>query len=333
MDVLQQSEELFACYAKEQLLKSIKETLASYGITFDVWFSEKALHDSGAIDRALALLEKKGYTYEKENALWFTSTNFGDDKDRVLRKSDGSLTYIAADVAYLNNKIERHFDTMIYILGHDHHSYKARLQAVHQALESTNTTVEVLFYQLVKMKVQGQMVRMSKRAGNIVTLHDVIETVGTDVARFFYLHRKADGQLEFDVNLALKHTDENPVFYIQYAYVRTNSILKKGALVEGLHNIDSNDIRYLSDDEKLLIKKIVSLKSLLNTIATTYQTHQLTYYTIELANLFHSYYSKHRVVDPDNINQSRGRLLLITLLNRTLHMAFTLLGISSPEKM
>lgn len=331
-DAAQKSEADLAEYAKKKMLEQLQRTLASYGITFDVWFSEKSLHTSGAVARVFEILSQRGYLYEKDDALWFKSTEFGDDKDRVVRKSSGELTYVASDIAYMENKADRGFDTMILILGHDHHSYGVRLEGLRRAL-GLDVQLNVILYQLIKMKASGELVRMSKRAGNIVTLQGVIEEVGTDVARFFYLHRKADAQLDFDLDLALKKTDENPVYYVQYAYVRINSILEKAAQEATLRDITMTDAENLGHEEQFLIKKMVSLKQLLENISSNYQTHMLTYYVIELANAFHSYYSKNRVIDPENITRSRARLLLITQLKNTLALALSLLGISKPERM
>ena len=189
-DLLSKPDDFFIEYAKEFLLKRIQETLKLYGITFDVWFSEKTLHTSGAINTVLNQLQAKGFLYEKEGALWFRSTEFGDDKDRVVKKNTGELTYVAADIAYAENKIERGFDHLIMILGQDHHSYVMRLKAVLQALGYDPGRLDVILYQLVTIKESGQLLRMSKRAGRIVDLEDVIATVGTDVARFFYLQKK-----------------------------------------------------------------------------------------------------------------------------------------------
>lgn len=327
-----QPDQFFTDYGYAHLLKRLKETLTSYGIHYDVWFSEKTLHASGAIEHALSLLKERGYLFEHEGALWFKATAFGDDKDRVVRKSTGEYTYAAADIAYLVNKAERGFDKLVMVLGHDHHSYAVRLEAIRQALQ-LECTLDVILYQLVRMQASGQLVRMSKRAGNIVTLDDVIATVGTDVTRFFYLNRKADAQLVFDLDLALKKTEENPVYYVQYAYVRTNSILEKAAQENNLQNISDIDIKNLGLEESLLIKKIASLKELLESISTNYQTHLLTYYVLELATLFHSYYAQNRVIDLENLEKSRARLYLVTMLNNTLKLCLTLLGISCPEKM
>lgn len=331
--VLQKPDAFFETYAKDHLLAKIKQTLEDYGLTFDVWFSEKTLHEGGDIERAIKILQEHNFIYEHEHALWFASTKFGDDKDRVVRKSSGEWTYVAADIAYLLNKAKRGFDHLIMVLGHDHHSYAVRLQGIKQALGLDRIDLAIILYQLVTMKASGQLVQMSKRAGTMVTLRDVIDEVGKDVARYFYLNRKADAQLEFDLDLALKKTEENPVFYVQYAYVRTGSILEKASQEDGLQKITVADAAHLGSAEALLIKKIASLKHLLDVIAATQQTHHLTYYTHELADIFHRYYAQNRVIESSNIPQSRARLLLIQLLRETFATTFDLLGISKPLKM
>ncbi|GMU19735.1 MAG: arginine--tRNA ligase [Candidatus Babeliales bacterium] len=331
--ILQKPDSFFEHYAKEFLLNKIQQTLEDYGVTFDVWFSEKTLHEGGHIERAIKILQEHNFIYERENALWFASTKFGDDKDRVVKKSSGEWTYAAADIAYLLNKAKRGFDHLVMVLGHDHHSYAVRLEGIRQALNLSRIHLSIILYQLVTMKASGQLVQMSKRAGTMITLHDVIDEVGKDVARFFYLNRKADAQLEFDLDLALKKTEENPVFYVQYAYVRTGSILEKATEYTQLAAITNQDAHYLGSAESLLIKKIAALKHLLETIAATEHTHLLTYYTIELADLLHRYYAQNRVIDTAHIQQSRARLFLIQLVRETFATTFDLLGISKPAKM
>ncbi len=331
--IFEKPDEFFTEYAKNQMLDDIRETLKEYRIDFDVWFSEKTLHESGAIEKALSDLKKQDLIYEQDGAWWFKSTQFGDDKDRVVRKKSGELTYIAADIAYLKNKIDRGHNKLIMILGHDHHSYVVRLHGSLQALGLGQYPLNAILYQLVKITQEGRLVRMSKRAGTIITLQDVINTVGTDVARFFYLNRKADAQLEFNLDLALKKTEENPVFYVQYAYVRINSILAKAEKESALHNITKDDVQQLGSEETFLLKKIIFLKQLLSDIGTNYQTHLLTYYVLELAQLFHRYYSKNRVINLQKTEKSRARLLLVTLVKDTIVTILSLLEITRPEKM
>lgn len=330
--VLGEQDTFFQQYAKEKMLAQIQKTLTDYGITFDVWFSEKSLHTDGSIQAALDLLDKRGYLYEKEGALWFASTAFGDDKDRVMKKTSGELTYVAADAAYLRNKGSRDFDRCIMVLGYDHHGYVQRLDGLRKAMD-LRFTFNAILYQLVKIKSDGKQVRMSKRAGNIVSLDQVIEEVGTDVARFFYLNRKADAQLEFDLDLACTKSEENPVYYIQYAYVRIKSIFAKADQQEFL-DLKTADIQYLSGaDDRLMLKKIIALKTLLVQICQNHQTHLLSYYTLELAQSFHRYYGKYRIADTLNPAQSRGRLVLLKLLQQNFELCMKLLGISCPEKM
>ncbi len=331
--LLEKPDEFFSEYAKNQMLEDIQQTLKDYRINYDVWFSEKTLHDQSLVEKALTHLKSKKLTYEKDGALWFKSTKFGDDKDRVVRRATGKVTYIAADIAYLKNKIDREHDKLIMILGHDHHSYVVRLHGSLQALNLAHYPLDVILYQLVKITKQGNLVRMSKRAGTIITLQDVINTVGTDVARFFYLNRKADAQLEFDLALALKKTEENPVYYVQYAYVRTNSILANAEKEKKLHNITKNDSQHVESEEVFLLKKIIFLKQLLYDIGLNYQTHLLTYYVLELSQLFHRYYSKNRVIDLNNIEKSRTRLLVVSVFKETIATVLKIIGITQPEKM
>ncbi|HRN77954.1 MAG TPA: arginine--tRNA ligase [Candidatus Dependentiae bacterium] len=331
--VLEKPDAFFAEYAKTHLLERIKYTLNKFGITFDNYFSEKTLHEQGLITEALEIVKKNGYLYEQDGALWLQSTAFGDDKDRVVRKASGELTYVAADIAYLKNKIDRGANRLIMTLGHDHHSYVVRLHAVQQALGLGQYPLDIILYQLVKINEGGEQVRMSKRAGKMVTLDDVIDAVGSDVARFFFLNRKADAQLDFDLNLALTKSEENPVYYLQYAYVRTKSILGKAAELTDLETIGPKDSQYIGQEESLLIKKMVSLKTLLVDIGQQYNTHTLTYFALELANLFHKYYSQHRVIDPDNINKSRARLLLVKEIRNTFELILDLLELSKPDRM
>lgn len=325
--------EFFTLYARDQLLAQQKKTLDAYGIRFDVWFSEKMLHIDGAVEQALIYLEQKNYTYVEEGALWFKSTAFGDDKDRVLKRGNGEVTYMAADVAYTQNKVARGAQKVIIVVGQDHHGYVARMKAVMQALGHKAEDLDLLLYQLVTIKEGGEALRMSKRAGRIVSLEDIIATVGADVARFFYLHRKSDAHLVFDLDLALKRTEENPVYYVQYAYVRTSSMFEKANEHNVLRSITAADIVDLDEQEALLLKKIYALKPLLENISNNYQTHLLTYYVLEVAHLFHSYYGSHKVIDLGAVATSRKRLALVMLVRNTLQLCMKLLGISCPETM
>lgn len=332
-NVLEQSEDFFKKYAQDHLLGHIKHTLNEYGIHFDVFFSEKSLHKSNAINQIIESLIQKGLIYQHEGALWLASTKFGDDKDRVVKKATGEWTYVAADIAYLKNKADRGFNNIIMILGHDHHSYSTRLQAVRTALD-IQAKLDIILYQLVKIKDNGKEMRMSKRKGTMVYLEDIIEIAGKDVARFFYLHRKADAQLDFDIDLALKKTEENPVYYIQYAYVRIASIINHAMdLMPEIVSFNEQDAMHITDNEYPLIKKIASLKTVLGSIIQHYQIHTLTYYLVELAQHFHAYYGNIKIIDLTNAQKTKARLLLLVILKRTFGIGLDLLGISKPERM
>ncbi|MCX5923830.1 MAG: arginine--tRNA ligase [Candidatus Dependentiae bacterium] len=329
----QEPDNFFQMYAKQHMLAELKTTLENYGILFDIWFSEKSLHDHGKVEAALERLNKTGHTYHLEGALWFRSTTFGDDKDRVLKKANGELTYVAADVAYLIDKLERGFDELVMVLGHDHHSYKVRLNAIMQALGYDVKKLNVILYQLVHIMKDGAPVKMSKRSGNMVTLSEVVEEVGKNVARFFFLNRKADAELQFDLDLALKQSNENPVFYIQYAYVRTLSIQRKASEENIIINATCEFNQEFTDLEKLILKKICSLKSMICNIGNNHQIHLLAYYTHELAGLFHRYYNMQRVIDANNQEITQQRLHVIGLVQQTLRTCLFLMGVTPMEKM
>jgi len=331
--ITEQPDSFFATYAQDKLLSVMKNTLVQYRIMFDTWFSEKTLRTDGSIKQVLAELRQKGFLYFQDDAWWFCATTFGDDKDRVVERSNGELTYIAADIAYLQNKINRKFDKLIMILGHDHHGYVRRLHASLNALGYQSDLLDVILYQLVKITKEGELVRMSKRAGHIVTLQDIIDTVSADVARFFYLYKKTDSPLEFDLELALKKSEENPVFYLQYAYVRCMSVLKKSESYDEFKNISVADISVITDEERTLLRKICVLKYVLQDIAMNYHTHLVAQATLDIAASFHHYYAKHIILDAENVAQSRSRLFVVICVKEVFELLFDLLGISAPVKM
>ena len=327
---------LITNFAKEKLLELICQTLSEYGIDFDVWFSEQSLHSSGVIQKSIQKLTNKNHTFEHEGSLWFRSTTFGDDKDRVIVKQNGELTYVAADIAYMQNKIDRGADRLVMILGHDHHSYVTRLKALQQAMGLEKYQFDIILYQLVKIQKGGERVRMSKRSGNSIMLQDVIATIGKDAARFFYLNRKADADLDLDLDLALQKSETNPVFYVQYACVRIKSVLERAEQFSFFLDINQIDIANLDVsiiNEKELIKKMYQLQELLEQIAENFQTHLLAYYTIELAHCLHSYYSKNRIINPADIIGTRMRIGVLKTCKIAFETAFKLLGISCPDKM
>ncbi|MCF7900305.1 arginine--tRNA ligase [Candidatus Babeliales bacterium] len=331
-NVTEKDDQFFIDYGYDKMLKQLKNTVSSYNINFDVWFSERTLHPV-KIEAALKTLQDNGHLYEKEGATWFTSTTFGDDKDRVLKKADGTFTYAAADAAYILDKAQRGAQTIIIILGQDHHSYPKRLNGIRQALGLDSVKLDCILYQLVSIKEDGELMKLSKRAGRIIELNDIVETVGTDIARFFYLNRKADAHLDFDIKLALSKTEENPVYYLQYAYVRTRSVLEKAAEHDVFKNISCDDVQYLTAGEWQIIKKIVELKTVLHSISTNYQVHSLAYYLLEVAHSFHNYYHHNRVIEPETVEQSRGRLLLTQLVKEQFDRCLQLMGLTRPEKM
>jgi len=336
----------FSTYAQKQILALIKKTLTDYRITIDTWFSEKKLYDQGAVEHALGLLATKGVLFEQDGAQWFRATAFGDSKDRVIKKSDGTLTYIAGDIAYHKDKCDRGYDCAIDVLGQDHHGYVTRLKATMKALGYNANMLHVILYQLVSITRESKAVRMSKRAGTFTHLQEIIDTVGADCARFFYLHRKAEAHLCFDLETALKKNEENPVYYIHYAYVRTHSLLEKAEAQEtyasfltALERAPSADdimrqaTAYFGDAEYTIVKKILSLQRILYTIALRYQPHLLSYYTLELAQMFHHYYAHHTVIDTNSHAVSISRLFMVRLMNQTLETCLDLLGLSKPKRM
>lgn len=336
--LLDKPDEFFEMYAKDELIKVIKDDLDAYGVVYDQWFSEKALHDDGSVEAAIKLLQDKGLAYEQDGALWFKATEFGDDKDRVLRRSNGEMTYIAADVAYHKNKFDRGFDCLVDILGQDHHGYVKRLKATMQAIGYPAEHLDIIVYQLVSLKENDELVRMSKRAGTFTKLSEVLETVGKDVTRYFYLNRRAEAHLEFDLGVALKRSDENPVFYLQYAFVRTASLLARAHEVAEYKDffVGANNVAQVAltgADEVLVYKKIMGLYDVLRAVADGHQTHLMAAYAYELATVFHAYYAKYKIIDRDSIPHTKGRLALALLVQTTLGVCMQLLGVEQPERM
>ncbi len=344
--VKDKSEKFFAEYSKNYFLVRIKKDLEYYGVEFNNWVSEEELLKGDKAIQLIEFLKSKDLIYEQEGALWFASSRFGDDKDRVFMKQDGLYTYIVPDLVYHKDKFDRKYDYVIDILGQDHHGYDKRLSAGLAAYGYPVEKLKVLFYQLVLLKQEEKLVRMSKRSGNFKSLREVLDFVGVDVARYFYLNKKMDAHLSFDLELALNHTSDNPVFYIQYAYVRTGSILNKALLlpelktyVEKLINktlnaVDTAAIEHsFLDDEIFLLKKVCSLRYTLNTIAQTYQTHLLANYAFELAQTFHAYYNTHKIIDDKDFTISTSRLLLVSVIRNSLCVCLDLLGLSKPDKM
>lgn len=309
-------------------LDKIRQDLDQFRVHFDVWSSEQKLRDAGKVDSILEILAKNGYTYEKDGALWFKSTEFTDDKDRVLRKQDGSLTYLVPDIAYHNDKYSRGFDMLVNFFGADHHGYIPRLKASMSALGHDPDKLNVDIIQMVRLVSNGEEVKMSKRLGNATTINDLVEMVGVDAARYFFAARALDSHLDFDLDLAVSQTNENPVFYAQYAHARICSILKnadfgKPTRYDGL----------VHEKEIDLLKTLAEYPSVIESSARTRQVHKITHYIQNLASKFHSFYTACKVNDPSNPELSAQRIALLEAVQTVLADALSLIGVSAPESM
>ena len=311
------------------LEKMIKPSIKKMSIKFDVWFSEKSLYKNKEVDKTIEELKNKGFTYESEGALWFKSKDIGDDKDRVLIRADGIKTYFASDLAYLKNKFKRKFNKLFFFLGADHYGYLARLKAGATALGYNKENLETITMQLVRLFENGQEVRMSKRSGIYVTIDELIDEVGLDVARFFFLSRTSNTQFNFDLNLAKEKSDKNPVFKIQYAYARICSILKKSKKIKP----NNKKLELLKEPAEIeLLKQIIKLPEIIETTSQDYQTQRLTQYALDVSDNFHSFYENCKVIS-DNSNLTSARISLITATKIVLKNTLDLMGISSPEKL
>ena len=319
----------FRQYGLQAELAKLKADLAAFGVEFDVWTSEQSIYDRGMVDKALNTLKAQGMTYESEGALWLRTTDFGDDKDRVLVKSDGSYTYLTPDIAYHVDKFDRGYDKLIDFFGADHHGYIARLKAAVQSLGKNKDDLEVDIIQMARMVKDGEEFKLSKRTGKAVALKDLVEEAGVDAVRYFFVSRAADTHMDFDIDMAKKQTNENPVYYAQYAHARMCSILRSGA------DIALADHYELITHEKELdlLKHINEFASTVADAAKTRQTHKMCNYITRLAQLFHTFYADCKVLDRTNLELSAQRLALVKASEITLRNALTLIGVSAPEKM
>ena len=322
--------EFFKKVAVDYLLKIIKTDLSNFGVTFDVWTSEKSIRAKGRIEESLKILDEKGLIYKKDDATWLKTTVYGDDKDRVLIKTDGSYTYLVPDIAYHLDKFDRGFDYLIDVFGADHHSYVSRLKASIEALGYDKDKLEVRLLQMVRLLRDGEIVKMSKRTGGNITISELVGEIGKDAARYFFATRSLDGQMDFDINLALKKSSENPFFYVGYANARICSILKDAKE----KNIDiCTDIKEAIDiDSKALLLKVYEFTEVLVSAALKKEPHLITNYVYELASMFHNYYGKHKILT-DDIKMSEKRLSLIKTVGITITNALRLIGVKAPEKM
>jgi len=324
----------FTDYAAGIILEDIKNDLKNFGIVFDKYFSERELYVDDGVGKLLADLEKQGFIYRDDETLWFKTTDFGDDKDRVVIRKNGEPTYFAADIAYHKNKYERGFDTVIDIWGADHHGYIPRMHAGIQALGFSKDALRVVLVQLVNLLRDGKPVAMSTRSGEFVTMKEVVEEVGRDAARYNFLMRRSDSHLDFDLELAKKQSNENPVYYVQYAHARICSILRmaqeRGVEMPAFGNVDPLLLRI--PEEIALIKALIRFPEVVEGSARTLEPHRITFYLNDLAGLFHSYYNKYKVISEDEA-VTRARLFLVKCIQTVLNNALTLLGVSAPEKM
>ena len=338
-------------YAKEYMEKVQRELLENFRVHFDKFYSELDLHKSGKVDKCFNALKDKGELYEQDGAIWFKTTKYGDDQDRVLKKADGTNTYLTADIAYHMDKLDRGFDRLINIWGADHHGYVARVKASIEALGGDPNKLEILLGQLVNLVINGEEVRMGKRR-KMVTLDELIEEVGVDATRFWMSMRSIDTTLDFDIELAKRSTDENPVFYVQYAHARACSILRNAIkekintetgetspapmseeeLNNTLNNFDTNSMLKAVPTAKSLILKLEEFKSMIDYSAKTRAVYTICRYVQDLASEFHSFYNSNRVICEDK-DLMKSRLCLVYAVKIVLNNALSILGVSAPEKM
>ncbi|PWW31134.1 arginyl-tRNA synthetase [Cytobacillus oceanisediminis] len=325
--------DFFRDYGLKYEMAKLKQDLEDFRVRFDVWYSETSLYHNGKIDTALQALKDNGHIYEEDGATWFRSTTFGDDKDRVLIKNDGSYTYLTPDIAYHKDKLERGFEKLINIWGADHHGYIPRMKAAIQALGYDREALEVEIIQLVHLYKNGEKMKMSKRTGKAVTMRDLVEEVGLDATRYFFAMRSADTHLDFDLDLAVSQSNENPVYYAQYAHARISSILRQGE-EQGISADNNADFSLIQAEKEMdVLKKIGEFPQAVAEAAQKRMPHRITNYIFELASTFHSFYNAEKVLDAENPERTKARLALIKAVQTTLKNALALIGVSAPEKM
>ena len=326
--------DFFREYGGNSLLDTIRAQLRDFGIVFDSFFSEKNMRERSEVNRAMSELRASGLLYSQDGAEWYRSTQFGDDKDRTVVKSDGELTYFASDIAYHRNKFERRYHKLINVWGADHHGYVPRLRAAMQGLGYDPRVLQVVLVQMVQLTRGGEPVRMGKRTGEFVSLEEVLEEVGRDAARFFFLMRKSDSHLDFDLNLAKQQSSENPVFYVQYAHARVASIFEQ-ARKAGIETGDAASVpveRLELPEELELIRKMIQFNDVLEESVRELEPHRMVFYLLDLAGEFHRYYNRQRVISED-IGLTGARLLLIANIQKTVRRGLEILGVSAPMKM
>jgi len=314
------------------VMEQIRDDLRLLGVEFDIWFSEKSLFDSNQYNKTMKMLRDGGFVAERENATWFTSSNLGDDRDNVLVRSDGTPTYFASDIAYHYNKfVVRKFDRVIDIWGADHQGHVSRMKAVMNALGLDPERLEIIICQLVTLRRGQELVKLSKRSGDIITLRELLDEVGPDACRFVFLSRSADSQMDFDLELAIKQSAENPVYYVQYAHARICSILRNAA-EKGI-KYEAGDVGLLTSEPELtLIRLMVRITEVIDTIAASHEPHSLPFYAQDLATVFHSFYKQCRVISDDG-KQTMARLKLVEAAQIVLAKTLHLMGMTAPESM
>ncbi len=325
--------EFFKKFGVESLLEVLQKDLSDFGVTFDVWFSEKSLYDNKLVQKAITFLEENDYTYRLDGALWLKTSEFGDEKDRVIVKSDGTYTYLAPDIAYHKNKLERGYTKLIDILGGDHHGYIDRLKAAIEMVGGKSNILEVEILQMVKVIQNGEEVKMSKRSGKAITLRDIIDEVGVDPVRYFFAMRSLNTHMDLDLDLALKQTNENPVYYVQYAHARINSIFKT-AKDKGFDtsNLPKEFVTISSEKAFDLIQLLGNYSEAIRQSAIQKAPHKITNYVNNLASSFHSYYNDEQVITDDHL-KTMERLSLLNATRIVLKDALSLVGVSAPNKM
>ena len=331
-----EEQSIFFCarFAAERIIKDIRKDLLDFGIEFDNWFSEQSLYDTGKVNAVIEDFKEKNIIYEKDGALWFKTTNFGDEKDRVVVRKNGQTTYFASDIAYHVDKFERGFNRVIDVWGADHHGYISRVTGAIEASGLNKDRFNVILVQLVNLLREGEPVAMSTRAGEFVTLNEIVKEVGRDAARFIFLTRHYESPLDFDLELAKKKTNDNPVFYVQYVHARISSIFRKSR-ERGLDELEWDEAAaaMLKEPEEInLIKVMNRYPEVVEDSAKYMESHRITFYLMELSSSFHAYYNKHKVLSDDSL-LSKGRLYLVLAVQKVIRNGLTLLGVSAPEKM
>ncbi|MDQ0352598.1 arginyl-tRNA synthetase [Alkalibacillus filiformis] len=323
----------FREHGLKHLLHQIKQDLEAFRVPFNSWFSEMSLYEEGKVEEAVTSLREKGYVYEEDGAVWFRSTEFGDDKDRVLIKQDGTYTYLTPDIAYHQNKINRGFTHLINIWGADHHGYVTRMKAAIQALGNSKDLLDIKITQMVNLFENGEKVKMSKRTGKAITMKELIEEVGLDATRYFFIMRSNDSHLDFDMDLARSESNDNPVYYVQYAHARICSMLKQ-AEEKGVDVEATADLSLLVAEKEIdLLKRLGDYPQVISEAATKKMPHRIPQYVFDLASDLHSFYNAEKVIDLEQVELTKARIALMKATRTVLKDALQIIGVHAPEQM